>query len=57
MIEHENYLAVRQYLEFKRDVQLRDPLSINLIYVQLKIVLRWLDDLAFTAVPAKPQKQ
>lgn len=53
MIERENYLAVRQYLDFKREVQLRDPLSINLIYVQLKIVLRWLDDLEFTAAPVK----
>lgn len=53
MIDHDNYRAVKQYLEFKAEVQLRDPLTINLMYVQLKLVLRWLDDQSFTRAPAK----
>jgi len=53
MINHENYLDVKEYLKFKVEVQQRDQLSINLIYGQLKLVLRWLDDCSFADAPAK----
>ena len=47
MINRENYRAVKTYLKFKAEVQQRDQLSINLIYGQLKVVLRWLDEYSF----------
>ena len=53
MINRENYLSVREYLKFKAEVQQRDQLSIDLIYSQLKLVLRWLDDCPFADAPAK----
>ena len=53
MINRENYLRVREYLKYKAEVQQRDQLSINLIYGQLKLVLRWLDDCSFADAPAK----
>ncbi len=53
MINRENYLRVREYLKYKAEVQQRDQLSINLIYSQLKLVLRWLDDCPFANAPAK----
>jgi integrase len=53
MINRENYLAVKDYLKFKVEVQQRDQLSVNLIYSQLKLVLRWLDDCPLTDAPAK----
>jgi integrase len=53
MINRENYLDVKEYLRFKVEVQQRDQLSINLIYSQLKLVLRWLDDCPFANAPTK----
>lgn len=46
MINRDNYLMVKKYLDYKRIVQQRDEKTVARAWSTLKHVLRWLDSLA-----------
>ncbi len=44
MVNRENYLAVQAYLQFKRDIQHRQPATIANLWARLRYLLEWADD-------------